>query len=128
MGESIRRDITNADTHSPHPPGFGGAGADEDPVEPGFEALRVAQAGQFAPSRHECLLDGVLGGRGVTQDPERQPHQPTADVPHEDLERIGIASLCALYDRDLHDSSLSSPHTNGPALCGLRDGRAQHNL
>jgi hypothetical protein len=36
--------------------------------------------------------------------------------------------LCALYDRDLHDSSLSSPHTNGPALGGLRDGRAQHNL
>ena len=36
-------------------------GIDEEPVEPGTEAFRVAQPRELTPGEEECLLDGVLG-------------------------------------------------------------------
>ena len=41
------------------------AGVEEEPVEPGVEAIEVAQGGQVPPAADERLLDGVLRrGRG----------------------------------------------------------------
>jgi 2-keto-3-deoxy-L-rhamnonate aldolase RhmA len=38
-------------------------------MEPGAEALRIAQPGEFPPGEEECLLDGVLGPLRIAQDP-----------------------------------------------------------
>ena len=40
------------------------AGVEEEPVEPGVEAIGVAQRGQVPPAPDERLLDGVLGPVG----------------------------------------------------------------
>ena len=41
------------------------AGVEEQPVEPGIEAVGVAQRGEVPPAPDERLLDGVLGAVGV---------------------------------------------------------------
>ena len=53
---------------APQPARLIDAGADEQPVEPGVEAVRVAQRGQVTPGSDERLLDGVLGLVGVPED------------------------------------------------------------
>ena len=40
-------------------------------MEPGLEALRIAQPRELAPGEEECLLDGVLGPLDIAKDPVR---------------------------------------------------------
>jgi hypothetical protein len=44
---------------------------DEDPVDPGVEALDFAELRKLSPGRDKGLLHGVLGPTDVTQDPMR---------------------------------------------------------
>lgn len=46
-------------------------GIDEEPMEPGAEAVQVAQPREFTPGEEECLLDGVLCPLRIAQDPKR---------------------------------------------------------
>ncbi len=49
-------------------PGFAIAGTDEEPVEPGFEAVGVTQGREITPSGDERLLGRVLGLLVVPKD------------------------------------------------------------
>jgi hypothetical protein len=42
--------------------------SDEDPLEPGVEAVEVAERPQILPGTNECLLDDVLREPVVAQD------------------------------------------------------------
>ena len=66
-GESIVVEL-DVDAMAPGSPRLIDAGADEQPVEPGVEAIRrsATWAGHARPGR--ALLDGVLGLVGVTED------------------------------------------------------------
>jgi hypothetical protein len=55
--------------------------ANEDPIQPGVEALHVPQFRQLAPAADEGLLNGVLGEMGVAQ------HEPGDRVEAVDLAR-----------------------------------------
>ncbi len=44
------------------------AGVEEEPVQPGLEAIGIAQSRQVPPAADERLLDGVLGTIRVPQD------------------------------------------------------------
>ncbi len=60
----------------PDPPGLAIAGVDEQPIEPGVEAVGVPDGADVQPGGHERLLDGI--GRQVVaaQDQPRGPMQP----------------------------------------------------
>ena len=45
------------------------AGVDEDPMDPGLEALGLPQVRDPAPGEHEGVLQRVLGETRVAQDP-----------------------------------------------------------
>ena len=51
----------DVDAMAPEPARLIDAGADEQAVEPGVEAVGVAQRGQITPGSDERVLDGVLG-------------------------------------------------------------------
>ena len=68
---SVDRQDPDAAAPAPVPTRLLVTGIDEEAVEPGTEALRVAQPGEFAPGEEECLLDGVLRSIRVAQDPKR---------------------------------------------------------
>ena len=53
---------------APEPARLIDAGTDEQPVEPGVEAIGVAQRGQITPGPDERVLDGVLGLFRVPED------------------------------------------------------------
>ena len=70
------------------------AGVDGQPVQPGLEAVRVAQAADVAPRPDETILDSVLGELGVAQDEAGgrvQLHEQPFD---ERGEGIMVARLC----------------------------------
>ena len=46
---------------APDPARLIDAGADQQPMEPGVEAIGVAERGQVTPGPDERVLDGVLG-------------------------------------------------------------------
>ena len=77
---------------------------DEEPTEPGIEAVGVAQAGQVAPAGDERLLDRVLGAIGVAQDEARHGEEPVDDARHDHVERLPVALGCSLHERSLHAS------------------------
>ena len=87
---------------APEPARLIDAGADEQPVKPGVEAVGVAQRGQITPGPDERLLDGVLGLVGIAQD------QPGGGVQPEDRgacqrgEGVMIASPRPLHEFSLH--------------------------
>jgi hypothetical protein len=90
------------------------AGVQEQPVEPGLEAIDVAQRGQIPPAADERLLDGVLGQVGVTKDEPRRGIQPADRGACEHGEGIMIALPRSLHEVPLHGPSL------GPVDPGLR--------
>ncbi len=73
-------DRQDPDVGRPRPatPGLGVAGVDEQPSDPGFEAVRIAERRELAPGRDEGALQGVLREVGVAQDPRADRVQPVA--------------------------------------------------
>jgi peptide-methionine (R)-S-oxide reductase len=68
------------------------AGVDDEAVEPGIEALRLAQRRQVAPGTEERLLGGVLGTIPVAQDAHRQG-EAAVDVARRKLGERGTIAV-----------------------------------
>ena len=102
---SICRDVVDGDNrHARPPPHRHPAGVHDDTAEPGVEPLGVMQGGQRAPGRDECLLDGILGFLGGTQDRASQPKRGQKSQVNEPGERIRVA-----VHRTRHEASLLAP-------------------
>jgi hypothetical protein len=90
------------DTMTPKPARLIDAGADEQSVEPGVEAIGAAQRRQVTPGPDERLLDGVLGLVGVTQDEPGGRIQPEDRGACQHGEGVMIAPSCSLHEILLH--------------------------
>jgi hypothetical protein len=73
-----------------------GTGMDEESVEPGVESVAVTQTAQITPGSDEGVLDGILRGIPIAQDPPRDRVQAVVCGGREVIEGLVIASLCAL--------------------------------
>jgi len=71
-------------------------------MEPRVEPLGVAQRAQVAPGSDEGILDGVLRGIPVAQDPPRDRVQAVVCGGREGIECLVIAPLCALDEVGRH--------------------------
>src|SRR4029450_12634613 len=89
------------------------AGMDEDPVDPGFEAIVIPQPREASPSKNEGVLQCVLGESGVAQDPERNRVERVADLVHQDGERLSVAPTGPRYEVSI-DLDLRSPRPEWP--------------
>ena len=77
-------------------------GVQEEAVEPGLEALEVAQRGQVPPAPDERLLDGVLRLVGVTEDEACGGIQSTDRGACQHGEGVMIAPLRPHHEIPLH--------------------------
>ena len=57
---SVDRQDPDVGAPAPMPAQLLVTGIDEQPMEPGTEAFRIAEPWEFPPCEEECLLDGVL--------------------------------------------------------------------
>jgi hypothetical protein len=94
------RSIDRVDRHlQGTPPGAAdvvGAGVDEESMQPSVESIAVAQTAQVAPGPDERVLDGILRGIPIAQDPPRDRVQAVVCGGHEVIKGLVIAPLCAL--------------------------------
>ena len=84
------------------------AGVEEEPVEPGVEAIGVAQGGQVPPAPDERLLDGVLGAVRVLQDESSRGVQPADRGACQHGEGVMIALPRSLHEVSLHVALVSA--------------------
>ena len=82
--------------------GLGVAGTDSDPVDPGFEAGRIAELREVPSDGRERLLCGVFGCVAVAQDVERNAMDAIADREREPFERSVVAALCLDHEVGIH--------------------------
>src|SRR4249920_3890954 len=87
---------------APEPARLIDAGAIQQPVEPGVEAVGAAQGGQVTPGPDERLLDGVLGLVGVAQDEPGGGIQPEDRGACQRGEGVMIAPSRSLHELLLH--------------------------
>ena len=94
------RSIDRFDRHlkgtSPRPSYVIGAGMDEESMQPGIEPVAVTKTAEVAPSSNEGVLDGILRGIPIAQDPLRDRVQTVVCGGREVVEGLVVASLCAL--------------------------------
>ena len=97
-------DLGKLDLDAPAPgrPELIAAGVEEEPVEPGVEAIGIAQGGQVPPAPDERLLDGVLRAVGVLQDESSRGVQPADRGACQHGKGVMIAIPCPLHEVSLH--------------------------
>jgi len=57
----------------------------EQPVHPGIESGRIAEARQVAPGDHQGVLQGILGPSDISEDPMGDREEPVATRPDQAL-------------------------------------------
>ncbi len=67
----VGRQLPDADAPPPVPAGLLVTGTDEESVEPGFEALWIAELREVTPCEDVGLLDGILRALDIAEDPDR---------------------------------------------------------
>ena len=77
-------------------------------MEPRFEPVGIAQAGELAPRIDQGDLDGVLGAARVAENAKGDAEAAITDEPGERRERPVVAVACLLDHRPQHPSSLQS--------------------
>ena len=86
-------------------------------MEPGLEALGIAQGPQLTPRHDERSLDRILGEVGVAQDPNRDRHASVADRASQGVE--GLRRRPASHAPRVTDPSRSfPPWLQAPCLHG----------
>src|SRR5262245_7464779 len=75
-------------------------------MEPGLEAIDIAQGWKIPPAPDERLLDGVLRPVGVTEDEARCGIQPADRGAREHGEGVMIALPRPVHEVPLHTSPL----------------------
>lgn len=91
--DRIDRDLEGT---SPRPPDVIGAGMDEESMQPGVEPVAITKTAEIAPSPDEGVLDGILCGIPIAEDPPRDRVQAVVCGGSKVIEGLAIASLCAL--------------------------------
>ena len=81
------------------------ARVDEQSVEPGLEAVGIAEAVDVAPGGHERLLGRVLGRGLVTQDQPGDDEEPADRDARQLCERVVIAHHRPLHEIPVHRAS-----------------------
>ena len=71
-------------------------------MEPGVEPIGIAQTPEIAPGSDQGVLDGILGGIPVAEDPPRDRVQAVVCRNRESLEGLVVAPLCALDELGRH--------------------------
>ncbi len=79
---------------------------DDEPMEPGFEPLRISERGQVAPCAQQRLLRRVLGAVMVTEDAVGEAIAPIDRGVDEGREGVAIASARPYHEVDLHGDVL----------------------
>src|SRR5258705_9825630 len=77
-------------------------GANEQPIQPGVEAVRIAQTRKVTPRAQECLLDCVFRAVRITENEPSRRIEATQAGSRENSEGVMIALLCPLNDISLH--------------------------
>ena len=83
---------------------FVAAGVQEQPVEPGVEAIDVTECRQVPPAPDERLLDGVLCPVGIPEDESCSGIKSADRRACEHGEGVMIASLRPSHEIPLHGS------------------------
>ncbi len=87
----------------PHPPagapGHVLTGVDQDPVQPGIEAVRIAESAQVEPGVDQRILDRILGSTIVANDESGDGVEST-DRRRREL-REGVAIACSSPDDEV---------------------------
>ena len=79
-------------------------------MDPGLEAIWIAELREPAPGEHEGVLQRVLGEARVAQDPEGDRVERVADLVHQDGERLAISLTGPLDQVSIHlDPPASQP-------------------
>ncbi len=86
------------------------AGPDQQPVEPGLELVRVAQAADIEPRAEERVLDRIGGPLVVAQDQAGGREQPLREAGSQRGEGVDVASLRADHQVVLHPTSNGGGH------------------
>ena len=92
---------------------LGDAGSDEDAVEPGVEAVRIAEPGQVAPGDHQRLLHGILGPIDVAEDALRDREEAVATGADQVGVRLPVPASCGLHEIAIHPRRSSSTPIGG---------------
>ena len=100
---------------APEPARLIDAGAIQQAVEPGVEAVGAAQCGQVTPGPDERLLDGVLGLVGIAQDEPGGGIQPEDRGACQHGEGVMIAPSRSLHEFLLHHAPRRRPGRRGHA-------------
>jgi hypothetical protein len=94
------RSIDRIDRHlegtAPRPPDVIGAGMDEESMQPGVEPVAITKTAKVSPGPDEGVLNGILCGIPIAEDPPRDRVQAVVCGGCEVIEGLAIASLCAL--------------------------------
>src|SRR4051794_11113066 len=101
-GEEVDRSQFHVDAMAPQPARLIDAGAVEQAVEPGAEAVWIAQRWQPTPGPDEGLLDSVLCSIRVAQDEPRGGIQPEERGVRKRGEGVMIAPSRSLHEFLLH--------------------------
>ena len=89
------------DRTAPSPAQKVDAGSDEQPMQPGVEALGIAKSGQVPPGVQQRVLDRVSRELAVPEDQSGRSVQPRDGRASEHGEGVMIASLCLLDETPL---------------------------
>ena len=81
----------------------------QDPVQPRFEGIGVAQRSELPPGGDERGLHRVLRQVGVAQDPIRNRHALIADRAGEGIEGLSVAPFRTDNERSLHPTLPLAP-------------------
>jgi hypothetical protein len=99
---AVHRQHPDLCLHAAPTSGLGVALMRQDPVQPGFESVGVAQRPELTPTGDQRGLHRVIGPIGVTQDPERNRHAAISDHARKGIEGLPIPVLCLINERSLH--------------------------
>ena len=91
------------------PAPLGVARVDEQPMNPGVEAIRISQLGQVAPRFEQRLLRRILSQRRVAEDASRDGVQRMTDAFDQLVERLLVAVHGPLDQFPLHAAPVSCP-------------------
>lgn len=97
-------------------PGLGVALVGQDSMQPGLEAVWIAERPELPPGHDQRRLHGVLGKVGIAKDPNRDRHAPIADHASERVEGLLVASLRLVHELVLvlHLASLNRADQSDP--------------
>jgi hypothetical protein len=107
---SIDREDTDIRVPAAHAARFRIARIDEEALQPGVEAVRIAEAGQLTPGDHQRLLHGILGPSDIPEDPLRDRHEPVAMRSRQDGECLPVTALRLLHEIAIQQIVLHGAH------------------